>query len=207
MTKLNVSHITTRSVVDGEGERTVLYLQGCSIQCKGCQNPQLWSTDQNKFLYPKSIADVLAHHKKPVTIQGGEPFDQPQGLLELLYWLDKKKVSHITVYSGYTWESLLSLTHPAYPYMKEITQYIDVLVDGPFIQSKDHDKIMWRGSTNQRPIDVNESLFHGYPVMLDWDTPSIIIDESGNAFLPIGLIGDLDLEDEAKETRRCGETE
>ncbi len=91
-------------------------------------------------------------------------------------------------------------------FVNSIFSNIDVLVDGQFVREQDDPYISYRGSRNQRPIDVQASLASKEIVMLDWDSPEIVIDLSGNAFMPIGLVNEFEELGSSDITRRCGQT-
>lgn len=139
------------SVVDGPGRRSVVSVSGCSIRCPGCTVPQTHSSG-NGQLTPISliVEEVLAHREghDGVTILGGEPFDQPEAVAELVSRL-KNHGLHITVYSGFTLEQLIDRKLPAIGY---ILTHIDLLIDGPFIMDMRDGSGEYRGSRNQRII-------------------------------------------------------
>jgi anaerobic ribonucleoside-triphosphate reductase activating protein len=199
---IRISHIEARSFVDGPGERAVLFVQGCPIECPGCQNKHLWPASggrmENEIEVALSLAQLAINHGN-VTISGGDPFAQPASLLRLLQNLREfASVKHIIVYTGFLWEHLINYHN--------ILKLIDVLVDGPFIRSEDDTLITYRGSRNQRPIDVQASLAAGEVVVLDWDNPEIVIDTDGTAFLPVGLVEEFKEIGDISKTRRCGQT-
>jgi anaerobic ribonucleoside-triphosphate reductase activating protein len=201
---IRISSIVPNSVVDGEGVRSVLYMQGCTIACPGCQNRAIWDTQAGAIRDTKDLAAELVamsteHHN--YTIQGGEPTLQPDALGDLLHWIttfDPK--AHVTVYTGRVWESMrgesIQIT---------LAYYADVVVDGPFIASQDDPFILWRGSRNQRPIDIKETLNRGMVVTLDWDAPRMIIDTDGSIKMPVGLAAQFADLGETQKTRRCGD--
>ena len=217
---LRIHKQVQESYTDGpDGPRHVIWLQGCSIRCPGCQNKELWSSEAKTMLI--TTGHNLARHlwtttKNPLTITGGEPFDQVGGLAQFLH--DIKQLDpdrHITVYTGYTWEHLHDTIRRAEtlkvkPTTRAALYYIDVLVDGPYDPELDDDYMQWRGSSNQRVIDVQASLAAdpdgGAIVTLDWDTPAIEID-NGTLYATGGLIEDLDLAEagEAGDVPRCGQ--
>lgn len=203
---IRYSQIKTGSVVDGPGVRTVLFLQGCTIGCPGCQNAHLWPADgghvENVNEVAKTIAALSPHGN--VTISGGEPFQQIASLICLLYALRREGLKHIIVYSGYTWERLTG-GDDRFWNLEALIQ-IDVLVDGPFIRAQDHNLINWRGSANQRPINVTGTLGTGNLVLLNWDAPIVTIGEDGSAVMPIGMADVLDELGTAEKTRMCGQT-
>jgi organic radical activating enzyme len=147
----------------------------------------------------------LSQKSGNVTLSGGEIFQQPAALAELVSTLHYIGPRHVIAYSGYTWEELFSTSHPARPWLSVILPYIDVLVDGRFIRERDDDLIVYRGSRNQRPIDVGASLAEGRVVTLDWDNPEIVIGESGELILPQGLAADFGEMGEVKSHALCGQ--
>ncbi len=156
---INYSHITPNSMVDGPGQRTVLFLQGCPIACPGCQNRALWPADGGKRTDEQSLASqIMAHGSTLVTISGGEPTEQLNSLLVLVDELRALGAENIIVYSGRTFEWLLE-NKMANTML--LMRKIDILVDGPFIRELDHALINWRGSQNQRPIDCKATLANG----------------------------------------------
>lgn len=206
---VRINHIESVSRVDGPGVRTVVFFQGCSLACKGCQSRHLWPAEGGKAVKVADLAEslsLLADHHGNVTISGGEALQQPAALAELVTELRARGVKHIIVYSGYRWEELLDDRHPVNPYLSEILSRIDVLVDGRFEALLDDAFINWRGSRNQRPIDVPATLAAGQVVTLDWDTNRIIITETGDLILPAGLAGMLTGLGEVLPTRMCGST-
>lgn len=201
--------IVESSVVDGPGERAVMFLQGCPLACDGCQNKHLWNVDAST---PKASSRDLAIrlvklNPNAVTISGGEPFEQVFALDALIEWLRILSPSiHIIVYSGYTWEEINSLvagrSSAAPAAIARILARIDILVDGRFVRSLDHNLINWRGSSNQRPINVPATLEAGEVVVHDWDRPIITFTPEA-AYAPIGMTAVLGRGD---ATRRCGQT-
>jgi anaerobic ribonucleoside-triphosphate reductase activating protein len=202
MNTIRIHHIEACSYVDGPGPRAVAFVQGCSIHCPGCQNSALWHFYGGHERPVHDLAETLAllansHHQ--VTISGGEPWDQQEALFELILKLCFHGVEHLIVYSGYTWEQLFDPDHPAHPYFTAALPMIDVLVDGPFVASLDDDFVGWRGSKNQRPIDVAASLLTlplpgqegeqggaPTPVVLDWDN-ELTVTAAGDLIAPTGL--------------------
>lgn len=147
--------ITFDSVVDGPGLRTVIWMQGCHHCCPGCHNPQ---THDSSGGYEESIQKILdAYRSDPlqqgITISGGEPFMQPKALLALLQTF-RPLTSSIWLYTGYTFEELTDPSHPNYELHLTILSYLNVLVDGRFIQSQKDISLRYRGSANQRIIDI-----------------------------------------------------
>ncbi len=139
----------------GPGIRVGVWFQGCSIRCKGCISKHTWEFDKK---YKKTISQVIdqinyyseIYNTKSITISGGEPFDQNSSLYILLKKLKELKFNDILLYSGYKFNYLQKN-------YGDILKYIDVLIDGPFIESKKTNKI-YKGSNNQRMYILNKSL-------------------------------------------------
>jgi anaerobic ribonucleoside-triphosphate reductase activating protein len=209
-----IDHIQSRSFVDGPGERMVLFLRGCPIHCPGCQNAHLWNPNGGNITDTADLATTLktiseSTSRRAITISGGEPFAQTKALAYLLRDLKSYGFEDIIVYTGYTWDQIISQMSGAWLWAMEALRYIDTLVDGPFIHGQDHNLINWRGSANQRPINVKASLENitdGRIVVRNWDAPEIIITQSGEALMPIGLSAAFTGLGEASDTRRCGQT-
>lgn len=196
------------SEVDGPGRRVVLFMQGCPIRCAGCQSPHLWDGAGGREAPVAEIAAQLLASNLPITISGGEPFFQPEALATLVAELrGGDPAAHILVYSGHTVEQLLNRGRYI-PEIRQVLNTADVLVDGPYIAARDHDGTQWRGSDNQRPIDLAATRAAHWRtiVTLDWDTPTLIISQDGN-LLAAADYADLflDLGSEV-ESRRCGQS-
>lgn len=143
------------SVVDGPGRRSVVQVSGCSIRCKGCTVPQTHDIGNGQLVSVSSIVDdVVARREKQdgVTILGGEPFDQPGSVAELVSRL-KRHGLHVTVYSGYSIEQLIQRREPSIDY---ILTNIDLLIDGPFVVGLREGAGEYRGSRNQRFISNSQ---------------------------------------------------
>lgn len=204
------NHIQARSFVDGPGERTVLFLQGCPIHCPGCQNVHLWDFAAGTETDVETLAitlSELSHKSGNVTISGGEPFAQSEALAYLVRLLRFYGVSNIIVYTGYTWELLNSGVTSSWLWVQSVLDNVDIVVDGPFVAAKDDDLITWRGSRNQRPIDVAASRLAKKVVTLSWDNPEIVITAEGDMVFPVGLADTLAGAGVVMDTRMCGQTE
>ena len=153
--KLQVLDIVMDTVVDGPGLRASIYLAGCYHKCPGCHNPQSWDMNGGKEMEVDEIVEILKQsgHTK-FTITGGDPFYQPTGLLELVVQIRKEiPGSNIWCYTGFLFEDLLDREE-----MVLILKNIDVLVDGPFIQELRDETLMYRGSSNQRVLEIPKDL-------------------------------------------------
>ena len=208
MTTLRVAHINPSSYVDGPGQRAVLYLQGCPIRCGGCQSPGLWPADGGTEMDVSEVAAKLLDTGLPVTISGGEPLAQAQGVAELLIELRIQRPDlHVVVYTGFVFGDILDTLVLANPGTISILFEADVLVDGPFQPEDDHDWVQWRGSSNQRPIDMRSTFkaTHGPLTLLDWDTQTVTVTADGDV---VGTAGMMDeLFDKPGPTRMCGQVD
>lgn len=205
--KARIASIQANSVVDGPGVRTVVFFQGCSIHCPGCQNKHLWDPSGGTEIEVTELAERIAEIGNPqVTISGGEPFQQPEQLARLVSILKYRHNFHIIVYTGFTWEVLRTLCNPIFLLNAGILSNVDVLVDGQYVKSLDDDCITYRGSRNQRPIDVQASRRANQVITLDWDAPEVVITQDGNAFLPIGMVAEMGELGIVQPTRMCGQT-
>ena len=148
------ANLSYDSIVDGDGLRMVVWMQGCTHNCPECHNPQTHKLDGGVL---RDIDDVIEEinnysFKSGVTISGGDPFEQIDSLLELTSKLKQNK-TNIWVYTGYIYENLLKNEK-----CRKILENIDILVDGPFIKELKSDTLVFKGSSNQRIINVQESL-------------------------------------------------
>jgi len=141
---INIHAILKCSGVNGPGNRIVVFFQGCTRNCKGCFNPATHSMEPARMLRPADILSNYPDNIEGVTISGGEPFQQPDGLTELLMLSQSYDLSTV-VYTGYLIEELL-----ANYALKRPLKFIDALVDGPFEADKLEPTLLARGSTNQR---------------------------------------------------------
>lgn len=163
---LRLADIVPESVVDGKGIRMTVFVQGCRHACKGCHNPGTWDENGGAEYSVNYVADLAK--KNPLldglTFSGGEPFLQPKPLNELAKWCHANSLN-VWCYSGYTYEQLCSLGEKDGD-VRELLNNIDVLVDGPFIEAQKDLTLAFRGSSNQRVLDMNETRKTGKPVLL-----------------------------------------
>lgn len=160
MTALRIAGTIGESIVDGPGIRYVLFTQGCPHGCPGCHNPQTHDFAGGKEATVDTLlADITKNpFVKAVTLSGGEPFCQPAALAQLAAPL-KEKGYHLMCYTGYTFEQLLQ-KEDARPLLEQL----DLLVDGPFVADRKNIELKFRGSDNQRVLDVPASLAANAPV-------------------------------------------
>ena len=158
---LNLAGVQQDSIVDGPGIRTTFFCQGCPHHCEGCHNPETWPFEGGIPMDTDQMVAIVTANPlcKGVTFSGGEPFAQAEGFAELAVVL-KEKGYEVASYSGYTFEQLLSGT----PAQRKLLEQLDVLIDGPFVQAEKSLEIAFRGSRNQRILDVPKSLQMGKAV-------------------------------------------
>ena len=158
---LNVSGIISDSIVDGPGIRTTVFSQGCPHHCPGCHNPETWDFGCGTDVPVGAIVDMVKSNPlcRGVTFSGGEPFVQAAAFAKLAVLL-KAEGYEVASYSGYTFEELLDGSED----QKKLLEAIDILIDGPFLQSQKSLEIAFRGSRNQRILDVKKSLAAGKAV-------------------------------------------
>ena len=161
---VNLAGIVTDSIVDGPGLRTTLFAQGCPHHCEGCHNPETWDFSGGTEVSMEASVEIVKSSPlcRGVTFSGGEPFAQAGGFAEIAKAL-KEKGYEVASYSGYTFEELLDGTDG----QKELLHCLDVLIDGPFLMREKSLEIAFRGSRNQRIINVPESLKAGKVVTID----------------------------------------
>ena len=154
------------SIVDGEGIRMVLWTQGCPHRCPGCHNPNTHNYDGGILVDVENVKKEMASCKNQdgITLSGGEPFAQPKACYEIAKYAKKNNLN-VWCYTGYTYESLLMLASENDIYMKLLEQ-IDVLIDGKYMADLRNLSLKFRGSTNQRIIDVKASLDKGEVVVI-----------------------------------------
>ena len=155
---LNLSGIVQDSIVDGPGIRTTIFCQGCPHHCPGCHNPETWAFGCGTDVPVKALGEEVQRNPlcRGVTFSGGEPFCQAEGFARLAKLL-KEKGYEVASYSGFTFEELLKGTDA----QKDLLASIDILIDGRFLQARKSLEIAFRGSTNQRILDVKKSLAAG----------------------------------------------
>ena len=167
--------IEPESIVDGPGFRYVLFVQGCSHHCKGCHNPESWPTDSGEDMTIAEIMDEIRSNPNldGVTFSGGEPFEQVPALLELAKMIKTEGLGLMS-YSGYTLEELKDRGDAA---TDELLGLLDMLVDGRYVEEQRNLTLIYRGSENQRVIDMNKSREKGEIVLFhsDFDDEVVII--------------------------------
>lgn len=165
--RLAVDFLQEDSIVDGEGIRTVIWTQGCAHKCPGCHNPGTHSFDDGYLLDIEEVKSMIddIEGQDGITFSGGDPFYQPEECT-ILAKHARKKGLNIWCYTGFTYEALIKLS-VSNPNILAFLKEIDVLIDGPFLLEKKSLDAIFRGSTNQRIIDVKKSLKEKHVVLVD----------------------------------------
>lgn len=164
---MNYEKIDKCSVSNGAGVRTVLWVSGCDIHCYNCHNPQTWDFNSGIPFTEETMQEILEDLSKPyikgLTLSGGHPLD-PQNAPKVLEIVKRVKMvfpnKDIWIYSGYVWEDIIKDG-----ILKEILKRTDVLVDGAYIDELRDISLAFRGSSNQRIIDVKKTLEKGKVVL------------------------------------------
>ncbi len=162
--RLAIPTIQSDSIVDGEGIRSVIWFQGCSHDCFGCHNPETHDFKGGTEVSLKDVEKQIdeLEFQEGVTFSGGDPMMQIEALEELAKYV-KEKGMDVWCYTGYTYEEVIELGK-SNPHYLEALKYIDVLVDGKFVMDLKSFECTFRGSSNQRIIDVAKSLKEGKAV-------------------------------------------
>ena len=151
---IRYAHILNDSIVDGPGMRLVVFLQGCKWNCEGCHNPHLFPLDEgieiDEIQLAKIILKKINSMHSGITFSGGDPILQKEALLKVIKYIRSRRPDiNIWVYTGFLFEDINNL-----PLLKEI----DVLVDGQFKLNEKDISLKFKGSANQRVIDIKKSL-------------------------------------------------
>lgn len=153
--KINIAGVVENSFVDGDGVRFTIFVQGCPHRCKGCQNPATHNFDGGRVVKTEEIIDkfINAPLISGITLSGGEPLCQIKAVTEIAAAAKKYNLS-VWCYTGYVYESLYDDRYFTDEEIEKFLNYVDVLVDGPFIESKRDLTMQFCGSRNQRLIDI-----------------------------------------------------
>lgn len=162
---MNYHNITTNDMLNGDGLRVVLWVSGCTHRCPGCQNPQTWDAKEGVLFDDAAKDEIFKELRKDyvdgITFSGGDPLF-PDNRYEVFRLIDEIRLHFpnktIWLYTGYKFEAIKSLLR-MWP--------VDVLVDGPYVEATRDVNLHWRGSANQRVIDVKRSLEQNEIVL--WD--------------------------------------
>ena len=155
---------------NGPGICATLYVQGCSHHCKGCFNPETWDFNGGQLWNRRTELQFIEVCKKPnvknICILGGEPLDQGKDMYDLLMRIKDEVGKPIWLWTGYTWEEIIrdknmitqQNLNPKKMIMESIITTCDIVIDGQFVEDLYDESLKYRGSSNQRVIDVKESL-------------------------------------------------
>ena len=169
--RISLSGVTGDSIVDGPGLRLTIFTQGCPHHCPGCHNPQTHDPDGGSWGDTEDILAAAAENPllDGITLSGGDPFMQPKECTELAKGAHQHGLN-VWTYTGYTWEALFTENDPdKIALLKES----DVLIDGPFLLAERSLELKFKGSRNQRIIDVKKSLEAGKIILWEdfsWDS-------------------------------------
>lgn len=175
---MNYADIKQYDVANGPGIRVSLFVSGCTHRCKGCFNEEAWDFAYGVPFTEQTMETVLSYmepsYVKGLTVLGGEPME-PQNQPSVLALLRRVKEAYpeksVWLFSGYDFEKdILGRMLPALPETKELLSYLEVLVDGRFIEELKSLSLRFKGSSNQRTILVQESLAAGNIVLYDLNT-------------------------------------
>lgn len=147
---LRVLDIVRGTTVDGPGFRTSIYVAGCAHRCPGCHNPQSWDFNGGREMSLTEIMDIIREEDFDVTLSGGDPLYQPEATAKLAKMI-RESGHTVWLYTGYTIEEII-----ADPKLKSALTDIEVIVEGPYIESLRDTDLRFRGSSNQRIIKVSD---------------------------------------------------
>ena len=166
MTELSINSLRVLDIkygtsVDGVGLRTSIYCAGCENHCVGCHNPQSWDENGGEPILVEELFDRVVDADMNVTFTGGDPMFHPEGFIKLAKMIKERTNKTIWCYTGYRFEDLLQ-----HPVRRQLVELCDVIVDGKFVEKERDLSLHFRGSRNQRIIDVPKSL-QGDVILLD----------------------------------------
>ena len=169
MAKIRIAGITRESVSDGPGIRLVVFTQGCHHRCEGCHNPETWDFEGGRMIETSEIVKLVKENPllSGITLSGGEPFLQAEKLIPLVREV-KDYGKNVVIYTGYTFEKLLELGKKK-PSVRKLLSGADYLIDGPFIKPLKTLNLPFRGSSNQRFIDLKKTFLQGNIFEYRWE--------------------------------------
>ncbi|MDR2822039.1 MAG: anaerobic ribonucleoside-triphosphate reductase activating protein [Acholeplasmatales bacterium] len=162
--KIRIANTISESIVDGPGLRYVIFTQGCLKHCLNCHNPLTWDLNGGKLVEVSSFYEDILQNPllQGITLSGGEPFLQPEACLEIVKFAKENNLDTV-VYSGYYLEELREMHNET---IDKLLKEIDYLVDGPFENELRDLRLLFKGSRNQRFIDLKETLKSGKIITL-----------------------------------------
>lgn len=150
---INILKIIRGTTVDGPGFRTSIYFAGCQHECPGCHNPSSWDFNAGSPYSMDELMRIIEEEDFDVTLSGGDPLYHPEFIKELIHSINS--IGHnVWIYTGFRWEDITTS-----PVLLDAVKEADVIVDSPFIMSLRDTDLLFRGSSNQRIIDIRRSLF------------------------------------------------
>jgi anaerobic ribonucleoside-triphosphate reductase activating protein len=170
MNDLSILKIVHDTTVDGPGFRTAIYAAGCRHRCPGCHNPQSWDAGNGSLYSINALADIVSEDEfSNVTFSGGDPLMQVEGFTVLARRIKEESGKNIWCYTGFLYEQVVRSSR-----LSRILPFIDVLVDGRYMAAFHDDDLPFRGSRNQRIIDVRKSLQRNGATLRGSDLPADI---------------------------------
>lgn len=158
---LHILDIIEGTSVDGPGLRTAIYIAGCRHQCPGCHNPESWTMEGGSLMEIDDLMEIIAENDFNVSLSGGDPLYHSDAVAELCRRIKTELGKTVWCYTGFTWEEITST-----PSLRSAMTHIDVVVEGRFVAALRDTSLRFRGSSNQRIIDVAASLDSGIPQIL-----------------------------------------
>ncbi len=159
--KIRILDIVEGTSVDGPGLRTSIYLAGCNHKCPGCHNPESWAMDGGREATVEELLKVIEFNDFNVTLSGGDPLYHPKEVAELCRAVKERLGKTVWCFTGFLWEEIMADKSLQLP-----LPWIDVVVEGRFVEALRDTQLRFRGSPNQRIIDVKASMESPVPVEL-----------------------------------------
>lgn len=159
MRTIRIAGIIRDSLVNGKGLRDVVFVQGCPHHCEGCHNQHTWDYDGGQEITPSDLANVFKDSPNDMTISGGEPFSQWKEIIKFIQHVHLNNPNkRFWIYTGFQYEDVQEK-------VDIVTTYVDVIVDGRYIEKLKDSNRLYRGSSNQRLIDVQKTIKEGHVVL------------------------------------------
>ena len=159
---MRIAGIVKDSIVGDIGVRDVIFVQGCGRRCKGCHNSQTWDYGGGEHKFTAEIMEELSSSSNDITISGGEPLDQIEALIILLDAIKRSTKKKVWLYTGNT----VDITKPTY---QLLSHYVECIVDGAYVEELRDPELRFRGSSNQRIIDMKKSVAKNEIVLWEED--------------------------------------
>ena len=156
---MRIAGIIQNSVVNGIGVRDTIFFQGCEHHCIGCHNPKTWDINGGEEMSIQRIAEIFKASEHDITLSGGEPLLQFDEIMELMKYINEEQGKRFWLYTGFRYDEI----PPSM--LSELSKYVDVMVDGRFEESNKDLKLAFRGSSNQRLIDLPKSVEKGRVIL------------------------------------------